>query len=42
MPNILALAQEIQHERNRREQQQQINEGTRRKVYCVVDNPSQQ
>jgi hypothetical protein len=42
VPHILALAQKIEHERNRREQQQQINERTRREVHCVVKNPCQQ
>ena len=42
VPHILPLAQKIQHERNRREQQQQIYERTRREVYCVVKNPGQQ
>jgi hypothetical protein len=40
--HILPLAQEIQHERNRREQQQQIHKRTGREVYCVVKNPGQQ
>ena len=42
VPHILPLAQKIQHERNRREQQQQIYERTWREVYRVVKNPGQQ
>jgi hypothetical protein len=42
VPDILPFAQKIQHERNRREQQQQIYERTRREVHCVVKNPGQQ
>jgi len=42
VPHILPLAQKIQHERNRREQQQQIDERAWREVYCVVKNPGQQ
>ena len=42
VPHILALAQEIEHERNTREYQQQIDERTWREMYGVVKDPGQQ
>src|SRR5580704_2396538 len=39
VPHILALAQEIEHERNTREYQQQIDERTWREMYGVVKDP---